>query len=146
MVKQLTKSEYENEQWWKDTQAWIAKIPKEFDSKKSIPKKAWKVFEADSWDAAMDAAWDAARDAARDAAWDAARDAAWGTAWVAARAAAMDAAMDAALLARIKICAGLNIDKKHIKHAEDRWEANKRGFRVWCDVDGVLYVYRKKRG
>jgi hypothetical protein len=44
----------------------------------------------------------------------------------------------------VKICAGLRLDKKHVKHAEERWEANKRGFRVLCDVDGVLYVYKKE--
>jgi hypothetical protein len=56
------------------------------------PKKEWKVFYGDTWDAARDAA----RGAARDAAWGAARDAAWGAARDAARGAARGAARDAA--------------------------------------------------
>jgi hypothetical protein len=165
MVEQLSKAEYQKTKWWKDTQAWIKRIPQELDSKKGAkPLKTWKVFEADSWDAAWTAAeaaartaawdaagyaaWDAAgaaaeaaaRDAAGAAAWAAARDTAWDT----ARTATGDAAGDAALLARVKICAGLKLDAKHVKHAEERWEANKRCFRVWYDVDGVLYVYKKK--
>jgi hypothetical protein len=177
MVEQLSKAEYQKTKWWKDTQAWIKRIPQELDSKKGAkPLKTWKVFEADSWDAAWTAAeaaaWDATRTtawtAARTTAWDAAGAAAWDaagaaaeaaartaagaaawaaardTAWDAARTAAGDAAGDAALLARVKICAGLKLDAKHVKHAEERWEANKRCFRVWYDVDGVLYVYKKK--
>jgi len=172
-MNQLTKKEYEQTNWWKDTQKWIAKIPQEIDSKKgSPPLKKWKVFEADTWgaacdaacdvaidaargaacddacDVAIDAAIDAAREAAIDAAIDAARhaasDAARGAAWGAAREAAIDAAREAGLFARVKICAGLSIDKKHVAHAKERWEANKRGFRVLCDVNATLYVYRKK--
>ena len=83
------------------------------------PKKEWKMFYGDTWDAARDAAWGTARGAAlgaalgaawgaaRDAAWDAARDAAWDAAWGAARdaargtarGAARDAAWDAPWLA-----------------------------------------------
>jgi hypothetical protein len=157
MVKQLTKDEYEQTEWWKDTVAWIAKIPEELDSKKPVPMEGWKVFEADTWSAARDAAasaagaeWAAAwyaarvaRNAAGAVAWSAARDAAASAAGSVAGA-EWDVARDAALLVRIKICAGLDIDKKHVKHAEERWEANKRGFRVWGDLNGVLYVYRKK--
>jgi hypothetical protein len=165
---QLTEEQYEKEQWWQDVQAWIARIPDEIDSKKPIPKKGWKVFEDDTWDAAWAAAgaaawaaagaaawaaawaaagaaaWAAARDAAGAAARDAAGAAAWAAAWAAAGAAARDAAGAAALLARLKVCAGLPIDAKHVRHAEECWEANRRGYRVLCDVDGVLYVYRKK--
>lgn len=109
MVEKLSEAEYSRTMWWRDTQAWIRRIPQELDSKKgAAPLKKWKVFEAESW------------------------------------AAARDAARDAGLLARIKICAGLKLDQKHLKHAEERWEANKRGFRVYCDVNGTLYVYRKK--
>ena len=59
------------------------------------PKKEWRIFYGESWDAAMDAARDAARDAAWDAAWDAAMDAAMDAAWGAVWAAAGDAAWDA---------------------------------------------------
>ena len=161
MMKQLTESEYKKTKWWRDTQAWIGRIPDELDSKKGAkPKKAWRVFEAETWAAARAAAWAAARAAAWDAAWvdawtiarttarEAARaaagDAARTIARTTAREAARDAEGDAALLARIKVCAGLKLEPKHVKHAEERWEANKRGFRVLCDVDGVLYVYRQK--
>jgi hypothetical protein len=55
------------------------------------------------------------------------------------------AAHDACLIAAIKLCAGLPIDEKYVKHAEERWEANKRGYRVFCDLYGILYVYRGVR-
>jgi len=186
MVVQLTEAEYSKTKWWKDTKAWIKKIPQELDSKKGAKSlKGWRVFEAETLSAALDAAGDAAGDAALDAAGDAAGDAAWSAAGDAARDAALDAALDAAgdaawnaawsaacdaardaawsaardaagdaaldaawnaaLLAQVKICAGLKLDSKHVRHAEERWEANKRGFRVYCDVNGVLYVYRKKK-
>ena len=85
------------------------------------PRPEWKLFDTRdaTWDAARDAAWDAARDAARDAAWD------------------------AALIARVLICQGLKLDKKHIVHAEARWDVWKRGYGLLCDVDGVFYVYKK---
>jgi hypothetical protein len=125
MVLQLSKEEYIKTKWWRETEKWIKQIPQEFDNKKYTPPlKRWKVFEKNTLDAARYAAWDAA--------WDAALDA------------TRDVALDAALLAQIKICAGLKLDKKHVRHAEERWEANKRGYRVCCDINGVLYVYRKK--
>ena len=171
-------------QWLEDTEAWIKRIPDELDSLPSIPEKGWKVFEAntlnaaqnaarnDAWDAALNAArndawdaarndawnaaqnaaqnaarndaWDAALNAARNDAWNAAQNAVRNDAWNAALNAARNAALDARLFATIRICAGLNLDKKHIQYVEERWEANKRGYRVYCDVSGVLYVYRKK--
>ena len=80
-------------------------IPKvKFFKPDGKPKKEWKMFYGDTWDAARDAArdaaggaaWGAARDAAWDAARGAARVAAWGAARDAARGAARDAAWDAA--------------------------------------------------
>ena len=88
-------------------------IPKvKFFKPDGKPKKEWKMFYGDTWNAARDAArsaagsaaWsaatDAAREAARSAAEGAARDAAEGAArdaaWDAARDAAKDAARDAA--------------------------------------------------
>jgi len=139
-------------QWLEDTEAWIKCIPDELDSLPSIPEKGWKVFEANTLDAAQiaarNAAMDAALNTAQNAAWNAALDAAQiaarndalDAAWNAAR----NAALDARLFATIRMCAGLNLDKKHIQYVEERWEANKRGYRVYCDVSGVLYVYRKK--
>ena len=113
-----------------------------------------------AWDVALDAAWDVVRGAALDAAWDvvrdaaldAARDAAWDVALDAALDAAMDAtrdvswnaAWDAALYAGICIiCADLPIEQKHIDHIRRRWSVWEAGYGVLCDVDGVLYCYRR---
>ena len=79
------------------------------------------------------AAWDAAWDAAGDAAGDAARDA------------ARDAAKDAALLAQLYVCSGLGIDPKHMEHAKLRWSVWEAGYGVLCDVNGVIYAYKKPR-
>ncbi len=120
---------------------------------------AWDAAWAAAWAAARAAAgaaaWAAARDAARDAAGAAAWDAAWAAAWAAARAAAGDAAGaaagdaagaaagDAALMARVLICSGTKLDKKHIKHAQARWRVWQKGYGLLCDVNGVLFVYRR---
>ena len=102
--------------------------------------------------AAWGAAWDAARGAAWDAAWyaarDAARGAAWGAAWDAARGAAWDAAWyaarDAAQMAVLIICDDLPIPQQHVDHVRRRWAVWQAGYGVLCDVNGVLYCYRKK--
>ena len=109
----------------------IPKVP--FFKPDGKPKKEWKMFYGDTWDAARGAAWDAARDAARDAAWDAA--------WDAAR----DAARGAALISDYLITSDLDFkDKaKHLAHAKARWEVWQKGYGLLCDVDGVLYVYCK---
>jgi len=83
------------------------------------PLKSWKLFEAETWDAARAAA----RDAARDAAWDAAGAAAW--------AAACRIVKD-------------KLDRKHIKHVEARMQVWRKGYALLCDVDGTLFVYAKK--
>ena len=119
----------------------IPKVP--FFKPDGKPKKEWKMFYGDTWDAT----WDAARDAAWDAARDAARDAAWDAAWDAARrdAARRDAARDAALISDYLITSDLDFkDKaKHLAHAKARWEVWQKGYGLLCDVDGVLYVYCK---
>ena len=106
----------------------------------------------------LDAAWsacDAARGVARNAAWaarDAACDAAWNAAWNAAgnaagnaaRNAAWAAAWDAQLMAQIQgICADLEIPEPHRQHVAARWEVWQMGYSLFCDVNGVLYVYKK---
>jgi len=125
--------------WWNDCVGWVNTL-------KSIawlkpdgkPNKEWKLFE--TRDAARDAAWDVAWNAARNAARDAARDAAWDAAWDAAR----NAAEDAALYSRgIFICDGLKLEKKHTVHLKKRMEVWQKGYGLLCDVDGVLYVYKK---
>jgi len=85
-------------------------------------------------DVAWDAAWDAAGRAAGDAAGDAARDAAWGAAW--------DATGDAALLARVKLS---KIKGKHLKHVEEHMQVWKKGYALYCDINGKLYVYAKQK-
>jgi hypothetical protein len=96
-----------------------------------LPKtKKIKMFEARS--SARSAARDAARDAVGAAAWDAARDAAW--------AAARSAARDAELMAQCLI-AGLT--GKHFDHAKLRWSIWEAGYGVYCDVNGILYCYKK---
>jgi hypothetical protein len=85
--------------------------------------------------AAWDAAWAAARDAARDAAGAAAGAAAWAAAW--------DAAWDAALYVQVKLTDG--IDQKHIDHANARMDVWRKGYALYCDVNGKLYVYGVKK-
>ena len=137
-------------------------IPKvKFFKPDGKPNKEWKIFHGKTWDAARDAArdaawdaardaaWDAARGASWDAAWDAARDAAWGAAWDAARDAALDAARDASMDAVLKsdyiVVADLKFKdkKKHLAHVNARWEVWQKGYGLFCDVKGVLYVYVK---
>ena len=103
----------------------LASLP-EITSMKQVPSIRGPI-EAARVDAA--AARAAAWDAARDAAWDAARDAAW------------DAARDAALWARVLVCEGLPISQQHVDHAEARMNVWRKGYGLYCDVNGVLYVY-----
>ena len=111
------------------------------------PKKEWRIFYGENWDAAWDAVWGAARGAAWDAARDAARGAAWdaaasGAAWDAARGAAWDAALfsDYIITADLKF----KDKEKHFKHVKARWEVWQKGYGLICDVDGVLYVFAVK--
>ena len=83
------------------------------------------------------------RDAASDAASDAAREAAWEAAWEAARYAASDAARVAALMAALIVCDDLPIPRQHVDYARKRWAVWQAGYGVLCDVNGVLYCYRK---
>ena len=77
------------------------------------PKKEWKIFYGDTWDAARDAAWDAARDAA------------------------LVSSIIITSDLEFKDC------EKHRKYAQARWEVWKKGYGVVFDVNGVLYVYCK---
>ena len=109
---------------------------------------AWDAVEdaarGTAWDAAEDAEGDAAWNATEDAALDAARNATRNVALDAVRNAAWDAAGDAALMAHAIITSGLNnVDEKHRAHARARWDVWKRGYGLWGDVGGVLYVYKR---
>ena len=110
------------------------------------PKKEWKIFYGDTWGAARDAAWGAARGAARGAALGAAWDAALGAEWGAALGAARDAAWGAELKALFYVVDDLRFKdkKKHLTHVNARWEVWTKGYALYCDVNGVLYVYAKK--
>ena len=132
--------------WWTDTEGWVATL-KDISWLKpdGKPKKEWMLFETRA------AARDAARDAARAAAWAAARDAAWDAAWAAARAAAWDAARaaagaaawDAALYSRMLIVSDLKLAEKHRTHIKKRMEVWHKGYGLYGDVNGKLYVYKK---
>jgi len=150
--------------WWTDTFKWI-------DTLKDIkwlkpdgkPNKEWKLFRTRAaagnaalnttknaaWDVAWAAAWDVAWAAGWAAAWAAAGNGAWAAGWAAAGngagdaawAAAGDVAGDAGLYARILVCSDLKLDKKHIEHAKKRMEVWQKGYSLYCDVNGELYVY-----
>lgn len=131
------------------------------------PKKEWKIFYGDTWDAAMQAAADAIRNTTWDTAKNAAQTAIWDAVWNASRntatnthinairniiwnitrdivqSAGWDAAFDAALYSYYILASDLEIkDKeKHLEHVKARWEVWQKGYGLLCDVDGVLYVY-----
>ena len=109
------------------------------------PNPEWKLFEtrAAARNAARNAAWDAARNAAWDAAWDAARGATRGAAWDAAWDAAWGVARGAASFCSLFVCMDLDINFKHFEHMNKRMEVWRKGYGLLCDVDGVLYVYKK---
>lgn len=83
-----------------------------------------------------DAAWGAASSAAWDSACGAASSAAWDSAWSAANASELYALITF-------VCAGLEIDAKHVEYIKKRWAVWEAGYGVLCDVDGVLYCYEK---
>jgi hypothetical protein len=122
--------------------AWAAARDDAWDGAWAAARNAAR---AAAWDAARAAAWAAARDDAWDAAGDAAGAAARAAAWAAARDAAWDAAWDASLVARIIICKGLKLDAKHIRYAKARWNVWLKGYGLYCDINGVLYVYAKEQ-
>jgi len=147
--------------WWVKTQKLIKQIEKiKWFDNHAKPLKAWKLFETGdaaraaawsaaraaagaaawsaAWSAAGAAAWSAAKAAARAAAWSAARAAAGAAAWSAARA----AAGAAELLARMYV-SEFDSDNKHYQHALKRWEVYERGYGVYCDINGELYVYKR---
>lgn len=93
------------------------------------PLKKWKMFDS--------------RDSAFASAFDSARASAFASARARTYDSARDSAYDSALYAGYCICADLSIDKRHRQHVHDRWEVWKRGWGLRCDINGVLYVYKK---
>jgi len=115
--------------WLSELSAFIKSLPKvKWLKQHTKPLKDWKYFERESAVAARAAAWAAA--------WDAARAAAGDAAWAAARAAALKSYV---------ILAGKNLAENHKKHIEDRWRVWTKGYALYCDVNGVLYVYGVKK-
>lgn len=111
-----------------------------FKDRAAAEDAAWGPAWADAWGPA----WADARAAAWAAAWAvtsaASRDVAWDTVWATAK----NAARDATLYAQINfLCAGLSLDAKHVDHIKKRWSVWEAGYGVACDVDGVLYCYKK---
>jgi len=45
----------------------------------------------------------------------------------------------------VKICPEGSIDEKHIKYAESEMEVWRRGYALYCDVNGKLFVYGLKK-
>jgi len=119
---------------WEEAREAAEKTAEE-DALNTIGNAAWDAARRAAGDAAWGAAEDAAGNAAWDAAWGAARDAAWGAAW--------DATGDAALLARVKLS---KIKGKHLKHVEERMQVWEKGYALYCDINGNLYVYTKQKG
>jgi hypothetical protein len=83
-----------------------------------------------TWDAAFIAAWDAAWDAVMNATWDAAYDTVWDATWY-------------AVLFVHDTLDQKHIDQKHIDHIKKRWAVWEAGYGVLCDINGVLYVYKR---
>jgi hypothetical protein len=148
--------------WWPTALIEEARTLKYFDNH-AEPLPEWKLFATrraaeDAWDAtreaavaagdaaeksAWNAAWNAALDAARKAALEAALEAARGAARKAAWDAAWGAAGDAALLACCQVAFYNKPRNKHLRHAKKRREVWQRGYGCLCDVDGVLYCYKR---
>jgi hypothetical protein len=64
----------------------------------------------------------------------------------AARDAARNAAMDAAVYARCLFSLRLKgFDRKHFLHARARMQVWRKGYALYCDVNGKLFVYAKKQ-
>ena len=55
------------------------------------------------------------------------------------------AAGDAAIFARMLVCLDLPMDVNHLVHLNARMEVWRKGYALKCDVNGVLYVYAKKK-
>lgn len=136
------------------------------------PKPEWKFFE--TWDAAWRASQRmVSRDKARKAAWNAAQSASldvvrvkevWievlNTLYSMALDSVLDKKMgmvrlvdwdiadslprDMELMVQVEICDNLSLDQKHITCAKNRWEVWQMGYALLCEVDDVLYVYKRE--
>jgi hypothetical protein len=103
--------------WWENTEEFIKAVKKiKWLNNHGNIKSEWLIFDTRA----------AAEDAAR--ACDSARDAAWA------------AARDVALYAR---CLMADPGLPHSKHVTDRLDVWLQGYGLLCDINGILYVYKK---
>ena len=72
-----------------------------------------------------------------------ARRAVFSAVWNAPGGGQFDRQADAGLFARALMCAHPEDIKKHIAHARARWDVWQRGYGLYCDLGGELFVYRK---
>jgi hypothetical protein len=130
--------------WWRDAEQFIAAIKQvKFMDNHGIIKPEWKVF--DTRDQARDQAGAQAGAQAlaqaRAQALAQARAQALAQALAQARAQALDqAGTDFALYAS---CLIADPGLPHSKHATDRLDVWLQGYGLLCDVNGVLYVYKR---
>jgi len=109
----------------------------------------WHILWAATRDAAGNAAWNAAWKTAKAVVGGVARETAWRAAGCAAGIAAEIAAGvevvagGARLQAQMLATADLDVGEEHRAHARARWAVWTRGYCLLCDVNKVLYVYRK---
>jgi hypothetical protein len=113
--------------WWAKAHDFVEREVTEINwlAPDGRPAKHWKIYNGETMAAAWDAAWAAARAAAG----------------AAARAAARDAAL---YTYTHHVCSDLKLDERHVKHAAERWEVWRKGYGLYGDVGGVLYVYAAK--
>jgi len=67
----------------------------------------------------------------------------YGKDWDASRYASYDAALMAGLIILGKDAKKMK--KEHVKHIKGRWEVWTKGYGLYCDVNGVLYVYAPEK-
>lgn len=115
-------------EWWQSAMQFIeAEMPAiPWGQQVAEPLPEWRVFTAPT----LHQAWSAARSAARSA----------------ALSAAWSAAESAALMACMHVTSDLNIEQRHRDYTTARWAVLQRGWRLYGDVDGVLYVYGMEAG
>jgi hypothetical protein len=138
--------------WLKDAETFVDSIKKvKWFSNGKLPKtKKIKMFTTRdvardaarnaARDAAGDVVGNAARNAARDAAGDVVGNAARDVAWDVAGDVAGNAARDARLMAQ---CLIAELTGAHLAHSKLRWSIWESGYGVYCDVNDILYCYKK---
>ena len=146
--------------WWRDVEQFLeaSKQVKWFDNHGEV-KKEWKVF--DTWSQAWSRARAQAADQAWSQAWSRARDQAWDQARAQAGSQARAQARDLAgsqagsqawsqawsqagvTFALYASCLIADPGLPHSKYATDCLDVWLQGYGLLCDINGVLYVYRR---